>query len=118
MVLKQTKALEIKPQEQKTTTTEKKKKKNANNNKKKPETRETLNEKFNCAFVFASNVLLYLPPSRPLRFFLELLPLEVLLLPPPPPPLLPALPPPELLAFEEFAELLSLLFQRINILSG
>lgn len=42
-----------------------------------------------------------LPPSRPLRFFFELLLLE------------PLLPP---LAFVGFGELLSLLFQRINIL--
>lgn len=45
---------------------------------------------------------IYLPPSRPLRFFLELLLLE-------------PLPPP--LAFVGFGELLSLLFQRINILT-
>lgn len=48
------------------------------------------------------NVYIYLPPSRPLRFFLELLLLE------------PLLPP---LAFVGFGELLSLLFQRINILT-
>ncbi|KAI9590730.1 hypothetical protein GQX74_008897 [Glossina fuscipes] len=65
----------------------------------------------------SKQLYIYLPPSRPLRFFFELL--ELPLLPPPAPVLLllTLLPPPPPLAFVWFVEPLSLLFQRINILS-
>uniref|UniRef100_A0A1A9ZEN7 Uncharacterized protein n=1 Tax=Glossina pallidipes TaxID=7398 RepID=A0A1A9ZEN7_GLOPL len=65
----------------------------------------------------SKQLYIYLPPSRPLRFFFELL--EPPLLPPPAPVLLllTLLPPPPPLAFVWFVEPLSLLFQRINILS-